>query len=620
MTSARRFASVSLVALTVALGAAILAPLPAYADAPLSGAITSATGERLGGVTVSAKAEGSPITTSVYTDASGNYYFPPLPEGNYRVWAQAVQFERATGNVAVGPSRQQNFVLKPITDREAWIRQLPGDEFLAALPGDTPEDFRMKTQVRKNCTGCHSASYVLQHRFDEEGWYKIMDLMKQVNVNGTYPRPDKRTTPNIDFHQRDLAKYLARARGPGESSMKFNLLPRPTGEAARIVVKEYDFPTEDNHVQTNDGSDWSLGTASESGHMAGVHDAAGDLDGNIWIVYSRPSRVTSYARIDAKTGAVKHFTLPDRRGIVAGSHGIVRDENGFLWFNIRSHVERRHGGLAKLDPRTEKLDIYVPPTTMSGTSGTIDADMKGHIWVTSPDGALHFNIKEERFTEYKSVTHKNKHGIATVYGLAADSAGNAWWLLMTQDLVNYSDMSTGKSHEFKLPPEQAVVENLTPDQAKLYETFVPPDFNTPFAWAQGARRMGADKNGPHVWIGNSFGGNLARVDINTKQVTLVPFPNPEAHQPYQVSVDKNHNVWTHLWSTDKVAKYNPATSQWTLFDLPNRGTESRHLSLLEREGQPMQVIVPYYRTRKVAVITPRSEADLEALRTQASRP
>ena len=70
-------------------------------------------------------------------------------------------------------------------------------------------------------------------------------------------------------------------------------------------------------------------------------------------------------------------------------------------------------------------------------------------------------------------------------------------------------------------------------------------------------------------------------------------------------------MWTHLWSTDKVAKYNPATSQWTLFDLPNRGTESRHISLLEREGQPMQVIVPYYRTRKVAVITPRSETEMD---------
>ena len=41
-------------------------------------------------------------------------------------------------------------------DQEAWIQQLPGDEFLAALPEDTPEDARMKVQVRKNCTGCHS--------------------------------------------------------------------------------------------------------------------------------------------------------------------------------------------------------------------------------------------------------------------------------------------------------------------------------------------------------------------------------------------------------------------------------------------------------------------------------
>ena len=618
MTNARRLASVSLVAIAVALGAATLTTVPAYADTPLFGTITSASGEKMGGVVVSAKAEGSTITMSVYTDEQGQYFFPPLPDGHYRVWAQAVKFETARNNVTVGKARYQDFTMKPITNQEAWIKQLPGDEFLAALPGNSPEDFRMKTQVRKNCTGCHSASYPLQFRFDEEGWSKVMDLMKNVNVSGVYPRPDKRVTPNIDFHQKDLAAYLARARGPGESSMRFNLRPRPSGEAARVVVKEYDFPTED-HIQTNDGSDWMLGTPSETGHMAGVHDAAADLDGNIWIVYSRPSKVTSYARIDAKTGAVKHFRIADRRGIVIGGHGIIRDENGLLWFNTRSHVQRGHGGLAMVDPKTEKLTVYFPPKPMSGTAGTIDADMKGNIWVTSPDGALRFNIAEERFTEFKSQTYKNERGTATVYGLAADAAGNGWWLLMTQDLVNYSDISTGKSHEFKLPPEQAVLENLTPEQMKMYETFVPPDFNTPFAWGQSPRRMGADKNGEHVWIGNSFGGNLARVNIHTKEVTLVPFPNPEAHQPYQVSVDKNHNVWTHLWSTDKVAKYNPSTQQWTLFDLPNRGTESRHISLLEREGQPMQVIVPYYRTRKVAVLTPRSEEEIAALRAQAKR-
>ena len=168
MTKARRLASVSLFAVAVALGAATSGV--ARADTPLFGTITSATGEKMGGVVVSAKAEGATITTSVYTDEQGNYYFPPLPDGHYRVWAQAIKFETARSNVTVGKARHQDFRMKPIADQEAWIKQLPGDEFLAALPGDSPEDFRMKTQVRKNCTGCHSASYPLQHRFDEEGW------------------------------------------------------------------------------------------------------------------------------------------------------------------------------------------------------------------------------------------------------------------------------------------------------------------------------------------------------------------------------------------------------------------------------------------------------------------
>jgi sugar lactone lactonase YvrE len=99
---------------------------------------------------------------------------------------------------------------------------------------------------------------------------------------------------------------------------------------------------------------------------------------------------------------------------------------------------------------------------------------------------------------------------------------------------------------------------------------------------------------------------------------LVPLPKPESQQPYQVVVDKDHNVWTNLWSTDAVAKYNPDTSQWTIFDLPSRGTETRYISLLEQNGQT-QVILPYSRTRRVAVMTLRSEADLEALRSQTER-
>src|SRR3954468_13656942 len=83
------------------------------ADQVLSGAITSASGQKLEGVTVSAKRDGTTITTSVYTDQDGNYYFPAMAEGKYQVWAQALSFETAKGAVALTATRKHNTSLKP---------------------------------------------------------------------------------------------------------------------------------------------------------------------------------------------------------------------------------------------------------------------------------------------------------------------------------------------------------------------------------------------------------------------------------------------------------------------------------------------------------------------------
>jgi hypothetical protein len=95
------------------------------ADQLLAGAIASSSGEKLGGVTVSAKLEESSITTSVYTDESGNYYFPPLPAGKYQVWAQALGFETSKGSADLSATAHHNITLAPITDPDARIRQLP---------------------------------------------------------------------------------------------------------------------------------------------------------------------------------------------------------------------------------------------------------------------------------------------------------------------------------------------------------------------------------------------------------------------------------------------------------------------------------------------------------------
>jgi len=613
-----RFTLSACVAAALMTAPAFVAPLaPAFAaDAILSGAITSAAGEKMGGVTVSAKPEGATITTTVFTDADGRYFFPPMPGGKYRVWAQAVSFESAKRDVDLAASKAQDFTLKPAKD---YFRQLPGDLVLAGLPEDNDSDKKMKRIVRTVCTGCHTPSYVLQHRFDEAGWNAILELMKHVNVYGIYQGPDHKATGVIDYNQKELAAYLAKARGPGEGAMKVTLRPRPSGEAARVVFREYDVPIDPDAGLTpeqigNDGSDWSLGTPSTLIPGYGVHDAWLDLDGNIWFTCNVPNRYVTVARIDTKTGVVKPLKVNGQNGLAAPTHGLTRDPNGILWFNINPGK----GGLGRLDPKTEKIQVYIPPQGMAPTGGatTVDFDGKGFIWSSSPFGALRFDPETEKFIEFKSVTYKTDNGTGVTYGLAADRDGNGWWAEMTLDIIGRGDPVSGKASEIRLPPVQAELDRASAADKAFYASYAPPDFNSPFPWSQGPRRMGTDKNADVLWVGNSWGANLARIDTKTQELSFVPLPG--AQQPYHAAVDAGHNVWTNAWMTDQVLRYDPAAKSWTAFDMPTRGSEARYVSLLERDGR-MQVVLPYFRARKVAVMSFRSEADLAALKAQAGQ-
>ena len=79
------------------------------ADVSLSGSIKSPAGEPMGGVTISAKADGGTITTTVFSDQAGGYYFPPLPAGKYRVWAQALSFATAKSEVDLAAGASPGF-------------------------------------------------------------------------------------------------------------------------------------------------------------------------------------------------------------------------------------------------------------------------------------------------------------------------------------------------------------------------------------------------------------------------------------------------------------------------------------------------------------------------------
>ena len=110
--------------LAVVAAATVFLAVPAWADALLSGSIKSAAGEAIGGVTVSAKANGSNITTTVFTDDGGHYYFPPLPNAKYKVWAQAMPTTPAAAT-SISPAKATGFHAQELIRR--FLRQLPGD-------------------------------------------------------------------------------------------------------------------------------------------------------------------------------------------------------------------------------------------------------------------------------------------------------------------------------------------------------------------------------------------------------------------------------------------------------------------------------------------------------------
>ena len=215
----------------------------------------------------------------------------------------------------------------------------------------------------------------------------------------------------LDYHQKELAAYLAQARGPGASDMRVKLEPRPSGEAARVMFKEYDVPLDPdsnlpaNFVQ-NDGSDWSLGTPSVLIPGWGIHDSWLDLSGNLWFTCNIPNKRTTIGRIDTATGEVKLFKVAGPNGLAAQTHGMTRDPNGIIWFNINNG----RGGIGRLDPATAEIKVYLPPNGMTQTGGaaTVDYDGRGNIWSSAPDGALRFDPVEEKFTEYKSKTYKTR--------------------------------------------------------------------------------------------------------------------------------------------------------------------------------------------------------------------
>jgi len=580
------------------LGIALLAQrIPAQSassTAQLSGTVKTTDGKPLEGVGVSARSASETFTTTVYTDQSGRYSFPPLNSGQYKVWAQTLGFEAATteAGLGAGGSKQIELTLPALSD---FRKQLSGTEWAASLPEETPDDRRMKTVFINNCSGCHQVSFLLQNRFDAAGWGSIITLMETMQSIGYAPQ-DAKPNPVIHSYKKELAEYLARVRGPATPQLNWKPLPRPTVEAAQIVVTEYDLPRADmppGWVMEHNGADWSEGTPSRWDGRA-AHDVAIDQDGSVWFADdATPER--TLGKLDPRTGRVTDYKLADQANAAESSHALVFDKAGDIWFANGSE-----GAPTKFDPETGKFFRYPRPHNIPASGDFIALDSHGNIWSPHREGAFKLDPATGQYTNYSATPGKAN------YDIAVDREDDVWVSEPGGNRMTVVDPHTGKVGQFNLDPAALHDFEVTAEDRELSAS-LGLTANTATPLEKGPRRSVADREMDVIWVCEFFADRLAKIDARTRKVTEYPLPH-RFSQPYSVTVDKkDHTVWISMLNSDRIAKFDPSTQKFTEYQLPTRGTEIRHIQV-DSSTNPPTVWLPYDRTNKIARIQFRTGA------------
>ncbi len=553
----------------------------------LSGTVKSSDGKPLDGVGVSARGMSETFTTTVYTDESGRYLFPPMNSGQYKVWAQAVGFEtsRAEAGLSDGAKKQVDLTLASLAD---FHKQLSGTEWAASLPEDTPDDRRMKTVFINNCSGCHQVSFLLQNRFDAAGWGAVITLMEKMQSIGYAPE-DATPNPVIHAYKQELAEYLGRVRGPGTSPLNLKLLPRPTGESARIVVTEYDLSRPDmpGWIMEHNGTDWSEGTPSRWDGRA-AHDVAIDKGGYVWFADdATPER--TLGKLDPSTGRITEYKLADQANAAEISHALVFDKAGNIWFSNGTE-----GSPTKFDPETGKFFRFPRPQDFPFSGDFIALDTKGNVWSPDREGAFKLDPLTGKYTNYSVRPGKAN------YDLAVDAEDKVWVSKPGGNDMEIVDSHTGKIDELALNSVVSQDYEVTAKDRELSASLgLTPNTATPLE--KGPRRSVADRENDVVWVCEFFADRLAKIDARTKKVTEYPLPH-RFSQPYSATVNaKDHTVWITMLNSDRIAKFDPSTEKFTEYVLPTRGTEIRHIQV-DSSTNPPTVWLPYDRTNKIARI------------------
>ncbi|HEV2521533.1 MAG TPA: carboxypeptidase regulatory-like domain-containing protein [Candidatus Acidoferrales bacterium] len=490
----------------------------------VEGVVQDASGKPVAGAFVKLKNNERHLEFMVISQAQGRYAASNLPAGQYVVQGVGGGYQSAVSapvDVAEGKTAKLDLSLAakqgPMLPR-AWPMKTP-EALMVTVSKELPEGDGKKL-VATRCTTCHDTERFVGFHMPRDRWeFTVRRMRARMRTLKIRDLTEEEAKLAIDYLSADFA--------PVRQTDLNDRLPRTLleGKALHYRAVQYDI------------SDTNVGTEP--------HDVAVDPNGNGWV----SQRYGKLGRLDGKTLEFTEVSIPPGPASDSGQliGNLQISPKGELWVPDGPNYR-----WLDYDINAKKFTAYDWPKDVRADAGgnSMLIHPNGSIWETSGNQVRMLNTatKEFKFLDTPSYTATQIPNGA--YGITVAGDGSVWWAEDMADRMVRVDPATGKMEEYKIP----------------FDGIAYP------------RRMSHDARGD-IWVGLWNAGLLMKVDYETKQMAFYA-PPTETPGTYSVSVDRKNNlIWVSEQQADKIARFNPKTSEWVEFPLPDSESDPRRIEV-----------------------------------------
>jgi streptogramin lyase/cytochrome c5 len=485
--------------------------------ATISGTVVDASGNAMGGVTVSAIDTERELFISVFTKPDGSFRIDGLRDVTHNVRARLLgQLDQNQKGVAANASGL-SFAMAPATGEDLEL-QRTGESAFSMLKWDNAAD---KENFKMMCTYCHQTGTVGFRSPEEPVDWETM-ITRMDGFGGLYEHTQDNLVKRLiaTYSDEGVAEWPAYVPPPA-----------PTGAATQIKITEWDMGEQDNAM---------------------IHDIELGSDG---LIYAIDMSQNGISTLDPRSGERKTYRLPMP---YRGPHSIERGNSSDMWLTLCGS-----GEMAKFDVKTKEWTLASSaeaPKTRGSYPHTLrinPADPEGLVWYTDAGANACFSMhpKTMEVTKYQLLSSEQAVGAGrgesrgiTPYGIDFSPADGSIW---------YSKLNGNRIGRIDPEVEGGNIK----------------EWNPPF---RGPRRLHIAQDGI-VWVPGFGSGVIGKFDPKTEEWDVFELENALDRIPYALNIGPEGNIWICGTGNDTISKYDPKTEELVEYRLPARVTYTREI-------------------------------------------